>query len=251
VTIPDTLSHRFFKVLVEEIRARRPDDLRAPFTVAEIYQNLIPYRTHRDRLGVEINGDYENTILHLLAGPEDYLIVDSPHALREMREELAAPNPNTGLYREYAAADVRVNPEKLASVEAVGPSTGEAAPTHQVELMEMDAGRPPVPSPGGVAEVTAAGNGVEEPPVARVAPAAPAAPVAPTVPGIVSTVMDGDGVAHPSACRWCGGSLPGRPDVNFCPFCGTDIRVVPCPTCGEELSPDWRFCIACGTEAAG
>ena len=23
---------------------------------------------------------------------------------------------------------------------------------------------------------------------------------------------------------------------------------IPCPTCGEELEVNWRFCVACGTE---
>jgi hypothetical protein len=52
-------------------------------------------------------------------------------------------------------------------------------------------------------------------------------------------------------CRWCRAELPDRPNLNFCPFCGTDIRLVPCPSCGEELQPGWRFCVACGTEVEG
>ena len=53
------------------------------------------------------------------------------------------------------------------------------------------------------------------------------------------------------ACPWCRAELPARPKLNFCPFCGTDVHVVPCPGCGEELDPEWRFCIACGTEVRG
>ena len=41
---------RFHRALVEEIRVHRPDYLYGPFTVAEIYQNLVPYGTHRDRI---------------------------------------------------------------------------------------------------------------------------------------------------------------------------------------------------------
>jgi hypothetical protein len=50
------------------------------------------------------------------------------------------------------------------------------------------------------------------------------------------------------ACPWCRENLPGREGVNFCPFCGSNVKVVPCPTCGEELELNWRFCVACGTE---
>jgi len=54
----------------------------------------------------------------------------------------------------------------------------------------------------------------------------------------------------PDACRWCRAELPKRADLNYCPFCGTDVHVVPCPGCGQELEPEWRFCISCGAEVA-
>jgi hypothetical protein len=57
---------RFHRALVEEIQTQRPEYLTGPFTVAEIYQNLVPYGSHRDRIGVRINGDYEDALLRLL-----------------------------------------------------------------------------------------------------------------------------------------------------------------------------------------
>ena len=104
---------RFYDALVDEIRAQRPDYLTGPFTVAEIYQNLVPYGLHRDRIGVEMNGDYEEALLRLLAGEGGYLILESETVLRNLREELESANPNTGVYREYAAVDVRLNSDRL------------------------------------------------------------------------------------------------------------------------------------------
>jgi hypothetical protein len=49
-------------------------------------------------------------------------------------------------------------------------------------------------------------------------------------------------------CQWCREELPRQAGVRFCPFCGSNVRLVPCPACGEELRLNWRFCIACGTE---
>ncbi len=53
----------------------------------------------------------------------------------------------------------------------------------------------------------------------------------------------------PDVCQWCRETLPKRDKLNFCPFCGTDVKLVPCPSCGEALEPEWRFCIACGTRS--
>ena len=55
-------------------------------------------------------------------------------------------------------------------------------------------------------------------------------------------------MAAPGSCQWCRAELPVRENLNYCPFCGTDLKVVPCNECGEELDPEWRFCISCGTE---
>ena len=212
-----TVLARFHSALLEEIRGRRPEYLHAPFTVAEIYQNLVPYGTHRDRIGVEMNGDYEDALLRLLAGEGGYLFLESAPALRALREEMGSSNPNTGLYREYAAVDVRLNPAFLG----VGPGRSGGAPAAHAEPVSVEDLAP-------------------EPPPAQAAPvpkqAAPAAAVARAIP---------------DTCPWCRAELPSRPNLNFCPFCGTDVHVVPCPGCGAELDPEWRFCITCGTEVGG
>jgi Double zinc ribbon len=201
---------RFHRALVEEIRNRHPDYLHAPFTVAEIYQNLVPYGTHRDRLGVEMNGDYEDALLRMLAGEGGYLLLESEHALRDLREELRSTNPNTGLYREFAALDVRLNPERVLSPPFAPPEADEDA------VSMADLAPDPAPAASTSVQDTASSRG-EVPP----------------------------------SCRWCRADLPDKPNLNFCPFCGTDVHVVPCPACGEELEPEWRFCIACGAEVSG
>lgn len=217
----DVLS-RFHRTLVDEIRGRRPEYLDGPFTVAEIYQNLVPYRSHRDRIGVEMNGDYEDALLRLLAGEGEFLVIESDPALRALRDELEAQNPNTGLYREFAAVDVHLNPTKLEGNGSAAPDPG-AQLEPEVSVDEL--------APASDAEEVAGGEGSEE-----AEPEGEAAePEAPHTP---------------ETCPWCRGVLPQRANLNYCPFCGTDVHVVPCPSCGEELEPEWRFCIACGAETA-
>jgi len=212
---------RFHRVLVEEIVLNRPAYLREPFTVAEIYQNLVPYRTHRDRIGLEMNGDYEDALLRLLAGEGDYLVLESEHARQEIREELSSSNMNTGLYREFAAVDVRLNPLRMprdipdpVSLRAafVPPETEVAAPAPHAPSRVAQPSPPPAPTPPA--------------PHDHVAPEAQ---------------------ETPTGCPWCREPLPRRSNLNFCPFCGADLQTAPCSTCGGELEVGWRFCPACGT----
>jgi hypothetical protein len=142
---PQEVLRRFHRALLREIRAANPEYLHSPFSVAEIYQNLVPYRTHRDELGVEMNADYEHALLRLLAGEGDYLTIESRSARQEIREELDSPNPNTGLYRDFAAADVRLNPEKVddgLGGEGSGPAEAEEAARDEPDIFEEKAEEP-------------------------------------------------------------------------------------------------------------
>ena len=216
---------RFHRALIEEIQTHRPEYLTGPFTVAEIYQNLVPYGSHRDRIGVEMNGDYEDALLRLLAGEGGYLILESEPALKDLRAELDTPNPNTGLYREYAAVDVRLNQAYLdLSASAIRETT---------DLMDELNAQDPV-SMADLAPSEAAED---------LAVVPPAVDVFQNRPG----KSDDDGPT-PDSCQWCRAELPVRENLNFCPFCGTDLKLVPCGACGEELEMQWRFCIACGAE---
>jgi hypothetical protein len=300
---PNEVLRRFHRALVREIQANNPEHLSAPFSVAEIYQNLVPYRTHRDEIGVEMNADYEHALLRLLAGERDYLSIESRTARQEIREELESPNPNTGLYRDFAAADVRLNPEKID--EALMWDPGQGGTAQGEEGTEDSAGtEDPVPGPAGeepafavegedgehpstdedhaeeeedwMAQEESMGEEAQE-------EAGPFAEEEVQVEAVVE--VDPEGVLvelsgeeipadfetgddmedkpssggpdqvevegfPPAACAWCREALPQRTGVNFCPFCGCSVHLVPCPECGEELELNWRFCIACGTEVS-
>ena len=243
---------RFIEALVQEITDTRPEYLTTPFTVAEIYLNLVPYRSHRALIGVEMNGDYEEALLQMLSGEGDCLLVDSSVARQEMQRELAGPNPNTSLFHEFAAADVRLHPRRVPLDVGRGSEVGAA------EVPEADTIDPEMASTvGGAAELEAEpvevlrsepGRSDEDGVVGHIETASAPSPVShePASAGNVST--DGQPSDVLTACRWCREALPACESVNYCPFCGSDLRPSPCQECGEAMEARWHFCISCGAD---
>ena len=139
--IDDGLVDRLLAALADALRRTRKDPFGAPVTVAEIYQDLVPYRSVRTALGFQMNADYEHTVLRLLAGENELAKLEPDEAREELRSELDTPNPNVGLFRKFAACDVWIlrteltlgdatestdKPERVAP-----PPIHEPAPLHE------------------------------------------------------------------------------------------------------------------------
>lgn len=242
---------RFIRVLLEEIEGTASHTGDEPFTVAEIYQSLIPYRTHRDRLGVEMNGDYEDTLLRLLAGEGEFLILESDAARARIRNELSQSNPNTGIYREFAAVGVRINPDRTPPPPATSGQAGGAKAPRQgslqtsLDTLGVEASGSPrkgaAASPSPTADI----------PSLTPEPSAPASPAIGQSRGAgprASSVEDAP-VSGPNSCPECKNELPLRDSLRFCPHCGTNVLLAPCRECGEVLERSWKFCLSCGTSA--
>ena len=239
------LVERLHEALVEEIRARRPEYLREPFTVAEIYQELVPYRSYRDRIGAAMNGDYEDALLRLLSGTGGFLVLESEPARKRLQEELQSSNPNTGIFREYAALDVRLNQARIPfEIPPRASSVPENPPPGAKSDPISDAGVAPPATPAG--SPPARLERQMQTPTAddHPLPAGPSARSGETAESRAKSAGD------LMPCRWCREQLPKKEKLRFCPFCGMDVNLVPCRVCGEELEPEWRFCIACGTQVA-
>ena len=105
----DNTVAQLHRALVDALRKSRPNSLHRPVTVAEIYQDLVPYRTARGAVGFAMNADYEHTLLRLLAGEGDLARIEPREVRDKLRMELESPNPDVGLFRNYAACDVWVS----------------------------------------------------------------------------------------------------------------------------------------------
>ena len=263
---------RFLETLVQQITATRPEYLTGPFAVAEIYQDLVPYRSHRNLIGVEMNGDYEDALLRMLSGEGDYLVLESEVARREMQAELASPNPNTALFHDFAAVDVRLHPSRVpvgADTRNKVQAEASEADTNEAEVAPTRAEKPEadVEADGPSAEPVTANPGEAE----QVGPSRPE-PVrssedgvvghietasAPPLASVKAVTPDGPDSKHAEAgdvmavCHWCREELPVRDSIHFCPFCGSDLRPSPCRECGEPMEARWQFCGSCGADVRG
>lgn len=283
MTPEPSIVERLYEALVEEVRRTRPELLRESFTVAEIYQNLVPYRTHRERVGAEMNGDYEHALLRLLAGEGGYVKLESDAARNRLEDELNSIHPDTGVYRNFAACEVRLRPDRLEE-SGVAPELEESreaaaeegesrdreseadgpAPDDRAGEVELEIGPEGAPTesaagtsngakvPGSDSDLEARGSDDGGAAVADgngmdgpgEGIGADEAPEAEPPSESVAESDDGEG----GTCLWCRERLPDRADLRFCPYCGSDVELRPCPECGAEIEPDWIFCIACGAE---
>lgn len=184
-----------------------------PFTVQELYEDLIPYRHHRRELGIETNQDYEAAISRLLSGERGYLRGD-----HGMQEKLTANQkekiPDTGAFRDYANSKVSLAPDALAALglDPAPKQSPAAVETAEVKATTIEEGQ------------ASSAESTTSPSIAE--------------PGSVEN------------CRFCGGTLPEGRAVTYCPHCGQNLAVRNCPACGTELEKSWRFCVTCGRSAA-
>ena len=112
MTADPTVLDRIFDRLVRTLSGGSPDQLSATFTVSEIVQALVPYRTYRGELGVDTLQDYEHAVLELLAGERGLLVCD-PDTIAVIRKELAMPDPDTQLLRRLQTVSVRLGAVRM------------------------------------------------------------------------------------------------------------------------------------------
>lgn len=282
--MPDNqLVERLHSMLAHAMQGSRPQAFDSPVTVAEIYQDLVPYRNVRSALGFQMNADYEHTLLRMLAGEGGLARLEPAEARHELRTELDTPNPNVGLFRKFAACDVWVTP---AAAEESPPT--ESAPDSPAPEAMPDSRNQPGLWGSANGDPTAVASDLDEwesaLPELILDEVVPAEPEAESMPEAVqelprepapepaheppqkpppvetspqpetTTMMEtaatpaAGAIAQGADCAFCSSSLPTGRTVKFCPFCGVDQSMQPCVSCAEPLEPVWRFCITCGAD---
>ncbi|HEX6639525.1 MAG TPA: hypothetical protein VF215_00355, partial [Thermoanaerobaculia bacterium] len=103
-----SLIDRFAHALARIVHEERPEALSRTITVAELYQDIAPYRRMRELAGLEMHGDYEHALLRFLAGEGGFARLDPETAADELGIEAESSDPDLSLYRKFAACDVRL-----------------------------------------------------------------------------------------------------------------------------------------------
>ncbi|CAN5243959.1 hypothetical protein BH23GEM4_BH23GEM4_16540 [soil metagenome] len=176
-----------------------PPDGAAPLSVAEIYQQRIPYRTARAELGFSELAQYEHAMLRLLSGERGYAELEIPAVQEEIVRELRSANPILGIYRDYAAVGV------VLRMPAAGPMPSATAPP---------AAAPPPPPAPSAAPAPAAPfptTRTAESPCPRCAGPLPRRRPATYCPHCGTAI-------RPVPCGECGAEV--EPGWKFCVECG-------------------------------
>jgi hypothetical protein len=227
---------RLYRRLVHNVRATRPEYLKIPFTVRDLYEQIVPYRHNRRELAIETNDDYETAVSRLLSGERNYVTAD-PELQESLRRELASPTGDPGVFKDHGDATITLTAAAESALTPV-PSTagaGMSTPDSVDARPRMSAHSEMTPGQSAVAAFDA------------MSPAA-TTPAAATTP--VPTLLESlSPVDLPTGCRFCGGTLPEGRDTNYCPHCGENLRTRRCPACGSEMDVSWKFCVTCGRAA--
>jgi len=194
---------RMFRHLVRVIRTRYPQYLTQPFDVAELHQNILPYRHHRRELGLETNEDYEITMLELLGGNHDYVILDD--RMREaLKTELTSRNPDPAAFRQFSEAQITLSASAIQRLDATPTAVPPMARPAAIPTPQRTAPPPRAPDAGIVPQPGDRCRSCDEP------------------------LPPGRAIVF---CPHCGQNLT---KIN-CPACGSELELGWrfCPACGR------------------
>lgn len=249
-----------FRLLARRLAEQQPPRVHQPIALNELMDAILPYRLARRELGVDTVEDYETLLLRLAAGEGDYLQAE-PAAQAALRAELARPLPDLALLRVWGDTHVVLRTEPLMTALDVRPEERYAPPgARSLQREQEEAEESPAEEDGEREEkpdrdaagenavddawvpdpVFEANAGVAEVMTTPQAPLPqPAPPMEPTAPPAATR------------CPFCGGTLPARMTINFCPHCGMGQDVGSCRACGADIDVGWRYCVNCGEDVQG
>lgn len=239
-----------FRLLVRALSAQQPPRIHQPIAINELLDSILPYRLVRRELGVDSAEDYETLLLRLCAGEGDFVQAD-PATQAVLLAELDKPLADLALLRVYGDTHIVVRTDPLLTALDVRPEERYAPPgartspppeaPEAAEVETDEASAPVADRLDNGADDAWLPDPVFEANASVITPRAPDVPDAPPAPADKTQVR----------CPFCGGLLPPRMMINFCPHCGMAQDVGTCRSCGADMDVGWRYCVSCGEDAQG
>ncbi len=241
-----------FRILVRTLSEQAPARIHQPIAINELMDSLLPYRVVRRELGVDSAEDYETLILRLCAGEGEFIQTD-PAAQEALRGELKKPLPDLACLRVYGDTNVVLRTDPLMRALESRPERRYAPPgAEQPSEAEVELELPLESERHSGAdhatadeEESAVGGTWEADPVVELRTGAAGQP------GPQPLADSADAGKAQVRCPFCGGILPPRMLINFCPHCGMGQDVGACRVCGADMDVGWRYCVSCGEDAQG
>ncbi len=227
-----------FRLLVRLLSERQPARVHQPISINELMDSILPYRLVRRELSVDSAEDYETLILRLCAGEGDFVQAE-PATQAALAAELAKPLADLALLRVYGDTPVVLRTDPLLTAMDDRPEERYAPP---------GARTPPPPEAPEAAE-TETDDHPDDAWLPDPVFEANASVVTPRTPEVPDQPAAADKTQV--RCPFCGGLLPPRMAINFCPHCGMGQDVGTCRACGADMDVGWRYCVSCGEEAQG
>jgi hypothetical protein len=241
-----------FRLLVRTLSEQEPPRIHEPIAINELMDGLLPYRLVRRELGVDSAEDYETLLLRLCAGEGDFVQAD-PAAQTALLAELKKPLPDLAFLRVYGDTHVVLRTDPLRSAMEVHPerryappgdpglvAEAEDVPDDVFDELDAEASAEPPEAPARQDDAWVPDPVFE-------ANASAVTPLEPEMPAVPPASLD----RTQARCPFCGGLVPPRMTINFCPHCGMGQDVGTCRACGADMDVGWRYCVSCGEEAQG
>lgn len=229
----DALDHLFRRLAAA---AQAADALARPLEVAEILEQLVPYRAARRDGQLDTNDDYLHAMMQLLSGERGYVFVDDLMQ-DDLRSELASPNPDLTVLRTYRSAKVRIASTHAEKALADGTADLDLRPPTPASTASVPSAAKAVPSPADPSATQPAPTGAGADAAAEPAPAPRVSEKRPAE-------------SPDNTCPYCSQALPKDRDFTYCPACGLNLRIRRCAGCSAEMESEWKFCVTCGRSAA-
>ena len=243
-----------FRLLVRTLSERQPERVHQPMSINELMDSILPYRLVRRELAVDSAEDYETLILRLCAGEGDFVQAE-PAAQAALAAELKKPLADLALLRVYGDTHVVLRTDPLLTAmddrpeERYAPPGARTSPPPEApEAAETETDDAAAPAAD---EQDQQGDGPDDAWLPDPVFEANASVGHAARTGCFGRCRRPRPTRPQVRCPFCGGLLPPRMAINFCPHCGMGQDVGTCRACGADMDVGWRYCVSCGEEAQG